>query len=236
MTEPQPSLDIDVTRRSYDRLSRVYDLLADASEHASREAGLQRLAAAPGEHLLEVGFGTGSALVDLARAVGSDGQVRGLDLSPGMLGVAEQRLAKESLADRVQLALGDARSLPFENHSFDGIFSSFTLELFEPDDLLQVLAEIRRTLRPEGRLVVVSLYDLEGRHPAISFYKWLHRHFPHFIDCRPIPLDSCLRQGSFEVESMSLDSLWGLSVAIAAARLEGQDQDPTFHSPTARKS
>ena len=200
-------------------MSGVYDLLADASEHASREAGLERLAATEGEHILEVGFGTGSALVDLARSVGASGQVDGLDLSSGMLGVAEERLAAAGLADRVRLTLGDARSMPFPDHSFDGAFFSFTLELFEADDLQRVLAEVRRTLRPDGRVVVVSLYDLKGRHAAISFYKWLHRHFPHFIDCRPIAVDDCLRQGGFEVEPLSLDSLWGLSVAIATAKV-----------------
>ncbi len=225
MTDPHgkhPGFDLDATRRSYDRLSRVYDRLADASEHATREAGLKRLAAQPGEHLLEVGFGTGSALVELARSVGPEGHVRGLDLSPGMLGVAQQRLVEGRSAERVQLALGDARSMPYADRSFDGAFSSFTLELFEAEDLQQVLKEIRRTLRPGGRLVVVSLYDLEGLHPAISFYKWLHCHFPHFVDCRPIAVDACLRRGGFEVEAMSLDSLWGLSVATATARLADQ--------------
>lgn len=56
-----------------DRLSRWYDLLAEPLEKPFREAGLQRLAVQDGERVLEIGFGMGHALVDLARSAGSGG-------------------------------------------------------------------------------------------------------------------------------------------------------------------
>ena len=65
-------MDYHTTRSFYDRLSRYYDALSDASEHSFRERGLALLDLKSGESVLEIGFGTGHALVDMKRAVGAD--------------------------------------------------------------------------------------------------------------------------------------------------------------------
>ena len=57
-----------------------------------REEGIKMLAPSPGEHLLEIGFGTGHVLVELARAVGPKGKVFGIDLSENMLAHAQELL------------------------------------------------------------------------------------------------------------------------------------------------
>ncbi len=59
------------TRATYDRLSRWYDLLTGASERRFRNLGLCELDVRPGERVLEIGPGTGQALVVLAQAAGS---------------------------------------------------------------------------------------------------------------------------------------------------------------------
>ncbi|MGC9467592.1 MAG: methyltransferase domain-containing protein [Anaerolineae bacterium] len=66
---------------AYDKLSRWYDALAGAAESSLRELGLQQLDAQYGERVLEIGFGTGHALLTLARAVGKHGHVFGIDIS-----------------------------------------------------------------------------------------------------------------------------------------------------------
>lgn len=201
----------------YDRISKVYDLIADVSEHEAREAGLAALAARPGERVLEIGFGTGHALVALAEAVGDDGRVVGLEHSGGMLDVTRQRLAESDVAPRVELHLGDARRLPFADGGFDAVFMSFTLELFGPEELPGVLAEIRRVLRPGGRLAVVSL-DLRERTSALTeVYVWLHRHFPHFIDCQPIPVAAHVADAGFRIDSRRELSIWSLAVVALTA-------------------
>ena len=73
-------------QRFYDRISRAYDLIADAGEHKARERGLELLAPAPGERALEIGYGTGHSLEALAAAVGAAGRVVGVDLLQGRYG------------------------------------------------------------------------------------------------------------------------------------------------------
>jgi SAM-dependent methyltransferase len=114
-------------RDHYHRLSRWYDLLVGASEKKYRNLGLQRLEARPGERILEIGCGTGQAILSLAAAVGPTGLVCGLDLAAGMLAVSHARVGRAALADRVALLQGDAAGLPYAAGSFDAIFMSFTL-------------------------------------------------------------------------------------------------------------
>src|SRR5436190_6783051 len=85
------------TRSVYDRISRRYDIIADSSEHASRELGIRSLGLSPGQRVLEIGYGTGHGLVSLATAVGKTGQVHGVDISTGMTAVARARIESAGL-------------------------------------------------------------------------------------------------------------------------------------------
>ena len=127
------------TKAFYDKISHVYDLLAEHSEGPIRRAGLEMLNARPGEKVLEIGFGTGHSLESLAQSVGPSGKVHGLDLSEGMLRIARENLLKAGLADRVEMISGDAANLPYTGDSLDGIFMSFTLELFDTPEIPTVL-------------------------------------------------------------------------------------------------
>lgn len=215
MKDPTPH---NPTRLFYDRISRAYDLLAEASEHDSRQRGLELLAVKPGETVLEVGYGTGHSLVTLAEAAGDEGAVYGIDLSPGMREVTRKRLAEAGAEGRIAaLDVGDARHLPYDDESFDAAAMSFTLELFEPAEIPGVLAELRRVLRPGGRLAVVALDDHDTARAMVDFYKWFHRHFPHIVDCQPIPVVSVLEASGFRVDKREEMSIWGLPVAVVVA-------------------
>src|ERR1022692_4594788 len=157
------------TKALYDKISKVYDLL---SEGPVLEAGLRMLAPQPGETVLEIGFGTGHALVWLARAVGPSGKVHGIDLSDGMMAVAQSLLRHEGFADRVELRSGDATDLPYPADSMDTVFMSFTLELFDTPEIPAVLAQCRRVLKTGGRIVVVGM-SKEGEHGLVyEAYEW----------------------------------------------------------------
>jgi len=210
-------------RDHYHRLSRWYDLLVGASEKKYRDLGLQILEANPGERILEIGCGTGQAILSLATAVGPTGLVCGLDLAAGMLAMSRSRVGRAALADRVALQQGDAAGLPYAANSFDAIFISFTLELFDTPEIPLVLQQCRTVLRPDGRLVLVTLAKQPGT--AVAIYEWLHDRMPVWVDCRPIHARAALSESGFQIAAVSVLSMWGLPVEIVLARAGGESMD-----------
>ncbi|MBV6451425.1 MAG: Demethylmenaquinone methyltransferase [Anaerolineales bacterium] len=206
-------------RASYNRLSRWYDVIAGSTEKKYRDWGLQKLSAQPGERILEIGFGTGHCLVTLAKAVGSEGRVLGVDISDGMLAIARERLQKEGLSERVELHLGDAANLNFiEAGSLDGVFMSFTLELFDNPEIPRVLQECQRMLRSGGRLAVVSMTKTNPPGLAVRMYEWFHDHMPNYADCRPIFARQAIEQSGFAIQDVDGSSMWGLPVEIVLGK------------------
>ncbi len=205
-------------RSSYDRLSRYYDLLAGASEKRLVQTGLRKLDARPGETVLEIGFGTGRALLAVARAVGEAGKVYGIDISRGMLDVAQARVEQAQLSHRVELGCADAVSLPFAPQFFDAIFMTFTLELFDTPEMPIVLRECDRVLRNDGRICVVAMSKGEHAGWAERVYEWLHRKFPTLVDCRPIFVRRVLTDAGFQVVEVTQARTWRLPVEIVLAR------------------
>jgi demethylmenaquinone methyltransferase/2-methoxy-6-polyprenyl-1,4-benzoquinol methylase len=204
------------TKAFYNKISKVYDLLADQSEEPVRHAGLEKLNARPGEKVLEIGFGTGHCLVALAQAVGAAGKVYGIDLSDEMLKIAYEYLEQVGLADRVELICEDAEKLPYAAGTLDAIFMSFTLELFDTPEIPKVLAECKRALRPGGRIVVVGV-SKEGQGGVIlQVFEWTHKHFPNLMDCRPIFVRKALDAAGFRIESVENRTMW-VPVEIALA-------------------
>ncbi len=206
-------------RASYNRLSRWYDAIAGSTEKKYRDWGLEKLSARPGETILEIGFGTGHCLMSLAKAVGPKGQVVGLDISDGMLSIARARLQAHGLNDHVDLHLGDAAKLDFINDaSLDGVFMSFTLELFDNPEIPGVLQECHRILKPGGRLAVVSMTKSNPPGLAVRMYEWFHEHMPNYADCRPIFARQAMEQARFHIQDVSVSSMWGLPVEIVLGR------------------
>jgi demethylmenaquinone methyltransferase/2-methoxy-6-polyprenyl-1,4-benzoquinol methylase len=202
---------------SYNRLSSWYDALAGSSEKKYRDLGLRKLNAQPGERILELGFGTGHCLVALAQAVGPTGAVHGLDLSDGMLKIAQERLRAAGLESRVTLQQGDAAQLSFEPGTFDGVFTSFTLELFDTPEIPLVLAQCWRVLRPGGRLCLVSMVRPARPGLAVNLYEWFHERMPNYVDCRPIFAQDSLKAAGFIIQEADALIMWGLPVEIILA-------------------
>ena len=202
-------------RLSYNRLSRWYDTISGNTEKKYRDWGLEKLSAQQDEKILEIGFGTGHCLVTLAQAVGASGRVTGLDISDGMLAIARDRLQKDGLNERVDLHLGDAAKLGFINAgTLDGVFMSFTLELFDNPEIPLVLQECHRVLKPGGRIAVVSMTKTDPPGAAVRIYEWFHEHMPDYADCRPIFARQAMEQSGFTIQSVSISSMWGLPVEI----------------------
>jgi ubiquinone/menaquinone biosynthesis C-methylase UbiE len=204
-------------KRFYNRISRAYDLITRLFERKYAEMALNRLSVQEGEIVLEIGFGSGYCLKLIAESVGQTGKAYGIDISMGMLEVTKKKLEKAALMHRVNLYCGDAASLPYEDNTFDAVFMSFTLELFDTPEIPKVLEEIKRVLKPKGRLAVASMSKEDGQSILLRFYEWLHKRWPKYIDCRPIYLERSLKDVGYEIIGKEKVKLFSLPGEIAIA-------------------
>lgn len=136
------------TRNRYQRISRVYDLMEILPEkryHPWREK-LWSLVKGPG--ILEVGVGTGKNMPYYPPGM----QITGIDLTPGMLAHAQKKAASLNLD--VDLRLGDAQALEFEDNTFDTVVATFVF-CSVPDPILG-LQELARVTRPKGRIILMD--------------------------------------------------------------------------------
>ncbi len=134
---------------TWDELSRHYDrqLWLERSAVAS---ALELLRPQHHERLLDVATGTGEVLRQLAGRPDRPRQVIGIDQSAAMLSRVP------ALPQGWSTQKADARDLPFADSRFDAAVASYVLQLLAIDDVPVALAELRRVLRPGGRLVTLT--------------------------------------------------------------------------------
>jgi SAM-dependent methyltransferase len=113
---------------------------------------IQWLNLAPGSRVLDAGCGGGGMTRLLAEAVGPTGRVVGLDANPVLLEFDREAVKGTDLVERIKFQEGDVRNLPFEEGSFDLVWCSRVIHGL-PDQLAGV-RELRRVVRPGGRVVI----------------------------------------------------------------------------------
>lgn len=133
-------------------------LLARFNARLNREA-VCRLAPKPTDRVLEIGFGPGVALRLLSERVTS-GVVEGIDPSEVMLNAAIARNRRAVDAGTMSLRIGTASRLPWDDGTFHEVLSLNNVFLWRPLDAS--LDEVRRVLRPQGRLLV-GIHDWAAR-------------------------------------------------------------------------
>lgn len=199
----------------YSRLAPWYDLLA-ASEKKFVRTGLHILDPQPDERILEIGSGTGYAQILIGGKL-EGGFSIGLDLSEGMGEIARRRVNQAGKMDHVGLVCSDTLPIPFPAQSFDAIFSSFTLELFDTPLIPNVLADFRRVLKPGARMVIVSLSKDQPLPWMGRLYEAFHNRYPTLADCRPIPVRGLIKDAGFRIlRSVDL-KMWGIPVGVILA-------------------
>lgn len=138
-------------------LAPVYDSYCSrlGLGHPFREKTLQYAGVKSGEHILDVGCGTGVLTRLAAEVVGPTGQVVGIDPGPKMIGIARENAKTEG--SRAEFRLAAIEGLPFEDSSFDCVLSSFMVHHLPPDIKAKGLSEVFRVLKPGGHLLVVDI-------------------------------------------------------------------------------
>ena len=181
-------------RQMFDRIARVYDLMnrvmTGGLDGRWRNFAARKVALQPGQRALDLGTGTGDMAITLARHSPADTQIVGVDFSEGMMARGRAKVARLGLADRVEFRVGDGERLHFADDSFDACVSAFVVRNLA--DLPQGFAEMRRVVKPGGRVVA-----LEISHP----YNPLFNAAFHLYFDRLVPLLGRLIGKSFDAYS-----------------------------------
>lgn len=220
-TKGSPILSVHRTKREakqfYDRISVFYDYLTGTFERKYAKKTLDHLCIVKGETILEIGFGTGHCLKRILEDVNQKGNAYGVDISLGMIEVTKRSIKKAGLIDRVDLCCGDAMSLPYNDSVFDAVFMSFTLELFDSPEIPKVLYEIKRILKPGGRLGIVSMSKENGESILLKLYELVHSKWPKYFDCRPIYVEKSLKNAGYKMKIREKIRFFGLNMEVVVA-------------------
>jgi demethylmenaquinone methyltransferase/2-methoxy-6-polyprenyl-1,4-benzoquinol methylase len=154
----------------YDLLNRLLSLGIDQSW---RRKALALLENHPINELLDMATGTGDLAI-MATKMLQPNHVTGVDLSPNMLSFAAEKVKKAKLSKIIEFHEGDAENLSLEDNRFDAVTVAFGVRNF--GDLEKGLSEIKRVLKPGGKLVV-----LEFTKPRVFPFKQIYHTYFRYI-------------------------------------------------------
>jgi demethylmenaquinone methyltransferase/2-methoxy-6-polyprenyl-1,4-benzoquinol methylase len=155
--------ETEAVRAMFDRIAPRYDLLnrllSAGADVRWRRLGIDRLALAPGDMLLDLCTGTGDVLLEWLKRDGRNRGI-GIDASAEMLRRARRKLDGRRMSGRGRLVLGDAEELPFDGGAFRGAMVAFGLRNVARRE--RALAEVARVLRPGAPFGVLEFGGPSG--------------------------------------------------------------------------
>lgn len=164
-------------REMFDRIAPTYDLLNHSLslnvDRLWRRHAVDAVRAVSPRRVVDVATGTGDLAIALARRIPA-AEVTGIDLSAQMLAVARRKAEAAGLAGRIRLEEGDGERLPLPDASADAATVAFGIRNF--GDPEAGLAELRRILKPGGRLVI-----LEFSRPRNRVFRLLYEWYTYKI-------------------------------------------------------
>lgn len=186
------TIPVETAEQIYNWLGAGHDA-AEFYEGRAKARALDALDLRAGQRVLNVGAGTGKDHRKLCDAVAPDGIAVALDIAPSMLDLVRERTG-------APVCRADARYLPFANGSFDSLMSTYVLDLMPYSALPHLLREFHRVLRPEGRMVLVSMtkgVDVPSRLFVAAWEALYHVSPIACGGCRPLELAELVRGAGF---------------------------------------
>ena len=138
-----------------------------------RKKAIKELSASKPAIILDVATGTGDFAFEAIKIL-KPAKVIGVDISEGMLAIADQKIVKRNMQDVFEVRLGDSEQLLFDNDSFDAVTVAFGVRNFE--NLEQGLADMLRVLKSGGKVVI-----LEFSKPKVFPVKQLYNFYFRYI-------------------------------------------------------
>lgn len=172
MKQPTPSPIASM----FDRISPRYDalnhLLSFNIDKVWRRKIAKLVAKSHPQTILDLATGTADLAIALAQH-NPQAHIFGMDISEKMLEIGKAKIARQSLENQVELHLGDAARLPFEDNRFDAVAVAFGVRNFE--NLEQGLSEISRVLKPDGQVFILE-FSMPKNFPIKQCYKLYFKH------------------------------------------------------------
>ncbi|PJJ84460.1 bifunctional demethylmenaquinone methyltransferase/2-methoxy-6-polyprenyl-1,4-benzoquinol methylase UbiE [Mucilaginibacter auburnensis] len=147
----------------FNNISKTYDFLNHfmslGIDIIWRKKAINELKIDKPQLILDVATGTGDFAFEALKIL-KPRKIIGVDISQGMLNIAEQKIEKRGLGDRFEVKLGDSEKLPFSDDEFDAVTVAYGVRNFE--DLQKGLTDINRVLKPGGKAVVLEFSKPKG--------------------------------------------------------------------------
>ena len=160
----------------FDRISPKYDrlnhLLSLNIDKVWRRKTAKTVSNFYPKAILDLATGTADLSIALAKR-NPQAHIIGTDISEKMLEIGKAKVIKEKLENQIELLLGDAAALPFEDNRFDAVTVAFGVRNFE--NLEQGLSEIRRVLKPNGQFVILE-FSMPEKFPVKQDYRLYFKH------------------------------------------------------------
>lgn len=141
----------------FNNISKTYDFLNHflslGIDIIWRKKAINELEKDNPQLILDVATGTGDFAFEALKILNPK-KIVGVDISQGMLNVAQQKITKRNLGGKFEIKLGDSEKLPFEANEFDAVTVAYGVRNFE--NLEVGLADIQRVLKPGGKAVVLE--------------------------------------------------------------------------------
>jgi demethylmenaquinone methyltransferase/2-methoxy-6-polyprenyl-1,4-benzoquinol methylase len=160
----------------FDGIAGRYDFLnhflSMGIDRSWRKKAIREVMAIQPKAILDIATGTGDMAIAAVKAIPA-AQVKGVDISTGMLEVGRKKITALKLADRIQLAEGDSEALPFTDGGFDAVMCAYGVRNFE--HLEAGLREMLRVLRPGGKVAILE-FSQPKTFPVAQLYRVYFRY------------------------------------------------------------